>query len=281
MTKPSWIKVKALSEESYNQISSVSHKYDLHTVCEKALCPNINECWSARTATFLLMGDICTRNCRFCSVKTGNPKGYLDEDEPHNIAKAVKELGLKHIVLTSVDRDDLQDGGAEHLVKTILAVRSINPEASIEILIPDFKCNIESLKQIVKAKPDVIGHNIETVERLTPIIRDKRADYRNSLNILRMIKELNPGITIKSALQVGLGEAGFEVKQTITDLKENNVDIVVIGQYLRPTKNQIPVAEYISLKKFKEYENFAKRLQFRSIIASPLARSSYKAANCF
>ncbi|MDD3014361.1 MAG: lipoyl synthase [Candidatus Gastranaerophilales bacterium] len=277
-TKPDWIKVKALSETAYSTITSISHKYSLHTVCQEALCPNINECWSLRTATFLLLGDICTRNCRFCSVKTGNPDSYSDKEEPFNVAKAVKELDLKHIVLTSVDRDDLDDGGAEHFAKTIREINKINDNIAVEILIPDFNNKINSLEKVISAKPFIIGHNIETVERLSPLLRDKRAGYKKSLDILRNIKVLNSKINTKSAIQLGFGETEREIKQTLNDLKENYVDIIVMGQYLRPTDKQIQVTEYIHPDKFIEYKQYAENLGFLKVISSPLARSSYKEA---
>ncbi|OGI21607.1 MAG: lipoyl synthase [Candidatus Melainabacteria bacterium RIFOXYA12_FULL_32_12] len=279
--KPSWIKVKALSEESYNKITSISHKYNLYTICQEALCPNINECWSAKTATFLLMGEICTRNCLFCSVKTGNPKGYLDNNEPYNIAKAVKDLDLKYVVLTSVDRDDLEDGGSQHFAKTISEIKKINGKALVEVLIPDFKGNIEPLKNIIQAKPDVIGHNLETVKKLTPMVRDKRASYELSMRILKSIKDISNNILTKSSLQVGLGETELEIKQALRDLKEHKVDIVTIGQYLRPTEKQIPVQDYINPEIFEEYEIYAKNLDFLYVISGPLVRSSYKAAESF
>jgi len=277
-TKPDWIRVKALSEEAYSTITNISHKYNLHTVCQEALCPNINECWSSKTATFLLMGDICTRNCRFCSVKTGNPNCYPEKDEPFNIAKAVEELKLKHVVLTSVDRDDLEDGGAGHFAKTIREINKINGNIVIETLIPDFKGNNNLLEKVVSVKSGILGHNIETIERLSPFLRDKKADYKKSLNVLKSAKEINPVILTKSAIQLGFGETEGEIKQTLNNLKEHNVDIIVMGQYLRPTKKQIPVTEYIHPDKFLEYKDFAESLGFLRIISSPLARSSYKAA---
>jgi len=277
--KPQWIKVKALSEEAYSTIISVSRKYNLHTVCQEALCPNINECWSSRTATFLLMGNICTRNCRFCSVKTGNPHCYLDKEEPLNIAEAIREFGLKYVVLTSVDRDDLEDGGAEHFAETIREINRINSSTVIETLIPDFNCKISSLKKVISAKPYIIGHNIETVERLSPYLRDNRADYKKSLNVLKSVKKINPKILTKSAIQLGFGETEKEVKQTLNDLKGNSIDIIVIGQYLRPTNKQIQVVEYIHPDKFSQYKYYAESLGFLRVISFPLARSSYKAFN--
>ena len=279
--KPHWIKVKALSEISYKEIISISSKYSLNTVCQEAKCPNINECWSARTATFLLMGKICTRNCLFCDVKSGNPKGYLDRNEPINIARAINELNLKHAVLTSVSRDDLNDGGSRHYEESIREIKKLNSKVIIEALIPDFRVNKNSLNNIIQAKPAVISHNIETVERLSPIVRDKRANYGNSLNILGFIKEINPEIITKSSLLVGLGETDKEIEKSLTHLREHNVDIVVIGQYLRPGEKQLEVKDYIKLDKFKEYEAFAKDSGFLYVISDPLARSSYKAEEAY
>ena len=279
--KPQWIKVKALSEDIFDKIKSISLKYNLYTVCNEAKCPNINECYSANNATFLLMGKICTRNCSFCNVKTGNPKGYLDKSEPLNVAKALRELNLKYIVLTSVDRDDILEEGSTHFAQTIEKIRKLNRETIIEALIPDFLGNKDSLNTIINSKPDVISHNIETVERLSPVVRDKRASYRRSLNILQYIKEVSPKIITKSSILVGFSETGKEVERSLKDLKRHNVDIIVIGQYLRPTARQLEVKEYVKPSQFKEYENFAKSLGFPYVISSPLARTSYKAAEAF
>ncbi|EKE02221.1 MAG: hypothetical protein ACD_20C00410G0007 [uncultured bacterium] len=281
MQKPDWIKVKALSEDSYDKITTISKRYDLHTICQEALCPNINECWSAKTATFLLMGEVCTRNCRFCSVKTGNPEGYLDNDEPYNIAKAVQDLGLKYLVLTSVDRDDLFDGGAEHFARTIREIKKLNDKVIVEVLIPDFKGSIDSLKNIIKSAPDIIGHNIETVERLTPLIRDKRASYEQSLNIHRTIKDINKKMLTKSSIQVGFGETQQEIISALKDLRKYKTDIITIGQYLRPTEKQISVQEYIKPEIFRKYEKYAQNLGFSCVVSAPLARSSYRAAESF
>lgn len=275
--KPDWIKVKALSEESFLTITSISHKYNLHTVCQEALCPNINECWSSRTATFLLMGDVCTRNCRFCSVKSSNSPDFPDSEEPYNVAKAANELGLKYLVLTSVDRDDLEDGGAGHFAKTIREIKKLNKDTIIETLIPDFGGNLNSLAKIISAEPRIVGHNVETVERLSSLLRDKRASYKRSLDVLMTIKEIDPEIITKSALQLGLGETEEEIMKTLKDLKENNVDIVVMGQYLRPTDKQVPVEHYVHPGKFLQYKSYAESLGFLQVVSSPLARSSYKA----
>ena len=279
--KPAWIKAKGLSKEAHAKITSISSKFNLNTVCIEAKCPNINECWSAKHATFLLMGKICTRNCAFCDVHTGNPKGYLDKNEPWNAAKAIRELDLKYIVLTSVDRDDILEEGAAHFSKTIETTKKLNPKTLIEVLIPDFQGNKDSLNTIIHSKPDIISHNIETVRRLSPTIRDIRANYGRSLNILKYIKEINPKITTKSSILVGFSETDKEIEKTLNDLKQHAVDIVVIGQYLRPTVKQMDVKEYIKPEKFKEYEDFAKRSGFKHVISSPFARTSYKAIEAF
>lgn len=277
--KPDWIKVKALSDESYRQISSVSKKYSLHTICKEALCPNINECWSAKTATFLLMGNMCTRNCRFCNVKSGIPESLPDKNEPANIANAVKELGLKYVVLTSVDRDDLPDFGAKHFANVIKEIKNINPDILVEALIPDFEGHTRYLEKVILAKPHVLGHNLETVENLSPKIRDRRANYNTSLYLLKTIKEIAPNILTKSSIQLGFGETEIEVKKTLADLRVNRVDIVTIGQYLQPSEKQLPVVEFINPDKFKEYKEYGENLGIPVVLSTPLVRSSYKAAS--
>lgn len=266
-------KIKAISINTFTEMKRVLDSRKLHTVCEEALCPNINECWSHKTATFLLLGDVCTRNCRFCSVKTGTCGNVPDKKEPENIANAVKEMQLKHVVLTSTTRDDLTDGGTEHFVAAIRGIKSLDAGIKVEVLIPD---NID-ITGLIAAKPDVIAHNVETVRELTPKIRDKRASYEFSLEILRHIKEINSAILTKSSLLLGFGEAKVQVKATLDDLKENNVDIVVIGQYLRPSQSQLPVVEYIQLETFSEYEEYCRQIGIKSVISNPLARTSYKA----
>jgi len=262
-------KIKAISTQTFSRMRAVLDRHNLHTVCEEALCPNINDCWSAGTATFLLLGNVCTRNCRFCSVKTGDPKGFLDKNEPGNIATTIKELGLKYAVLTSVTRDDLSDGGAGHFAQTVKKIKN----ALVEVLIPD---NM-ALEALIEANPRVIAHNIETVRDLTPKIRDIKTDYGLSLKILGQIKEIKPDILTKSSLLLGFGETEAQVKAALEDLKSKNVDIVVIGQYLRPTKYQLPVKEYVSPDKFLDYERYCRKIGIQSVISQPLARSSYKA----
>ncbi|MEM2210226.1 MAG: lipoyl synthase [Nitrososphaerales archaeon] len=279
--KPSWLKVKLPSGDGYNQIQYQLRSFNLNTVCEEALCPNICECWNSGTLTFLLMGDTCTRSCKFCYIKSGNPKGWLDPLEPINVAKVVEKLNLKYVVLTSVDRDDLPDGGASHFAETIKAIRNVSNNVIIEALIPDFQCNIESLKKVVDSKPDVIGHNIETVERLTPFVRDPRASYQKSLNVLKNIKMLNPKIYTKSSLMLGLGERDDEVLKAMDDLRKAYVDILTIGQYLQPSRYHLPVVKYIPIEKFEYFKRKGEELGFLYVASNPLVRSSYKSSEYF
>lgn len=255
----------------------VLDKHRLHTICREAACPNISECWSARTATFLLMGDTCTRNCRFCSVNSGIPGEFPDKNEPDNIANAVKEMGLKYTVLTSVTRDDLYDGGAGHYAETVKKIKKFDKKIKVEALIPDFQGKSSALEKIIRSGTDVIAHNIETVRDLTPEIRDIKADYDLSLKILRDIKEIKPAILTKSSLLLGFKETECQVKAALRDLKKQNIDIVVIGQYLSPSKNQVPVKEYIRPEIFSRYEDYCRQIGITGVIASPLARTSFRA----
>jgi len=275
--EPEWLKTMAISENTHNKIKKLLDKHGLYTVCQESLCPNINECWSASTATFLLMGDTCTRNCTFCSVRTGNPGGILNPNEPENIAKAVKKLGLRYVVLTSVDRDDLEDGGAEHFSETIRVVKKLNPEIIVEALIPDFRGDITGLKRVVYSGVEVVAHNIETVRELSPIIRDNCASYDLSLEVLSLIKGIKPDIITKSSFMLGLGENDLQVMKSIMDLKRNSVDIITVGQYLQPTEKQMPVKNYVEPEKFREYEVFAREAGFSACLFHPFARSSFKA----
>jgi lipoic acid synthetase len=281
--KPDWIKIKLSFNEEFVKIRKTLKIKKLHTVCEEALCPNINECWGEGTATIMIMGDICTRGCRFCNVKTGNPGGYLDPEEPYRVAEAVKEWGLKYVVLTSVDRDDLPDGGAYHFAKTIRAIKSLDSSILVEPLIPDFQGNINSLKMVLDANPDVLAHNVETVERLSPAVRDKRANYSLSLKVLENSKKLRPDIYTKSSIMVGLGEKEEEVIKTLKDLRNVGVDIVTIGQYLRPSSHKkfFEVKEYVHPEKFEYYRKIALEIGFLYCASGPFVRSSYKAAEAF
>lgn len=279
--KPSWIRINLPLGEKYLRVREILRRYGLHTVCEEARCPNLGECWGMGTATFMILGDICTRHCRFCAVRRGNPKGRIDRDEPERIAQAVKELNLKYVVITSVDRDDLQDGGAEEFARTVTAIRREDSKIRVEILIPDFKGNLESLRKVVDVKPDVIGHNLETVERLTPFVRDRRAGYRLSLEVLKNIKNLNSHIVTKSGIMLGLGEEREEIIRTMEDMREVGVDILTLGQYLQPTLKHLSVKRYIPPAEFNEYREIGMEMGFRDIVAGPLVRSSYYAERSF
>lgn len=279
--KPEWLKIRPPSGENYKRIKSLLQETKLHTVCEEAHCPNVHECWGGGTATFMLMGDTCTRGCKFCAVKTGNPRGLLDKDEPVKISESIEKLRLDYVVLTSVDRDDLQDGGAGHFAQTIKEIKKRDSKVIVEVLIPDFKGNDESLAKIIEANPEVISHNIETVERLSPKVRDKRANYRQSLNLLKRVKEINPKIFTKTSIMLGLGETEEEVIQSMQDSREYNIDIFTLGQYLRPSKKHLPVMEYVTPEQFKKYKKIGKEIGFLYVASGPLVRSSYKAGEYF
>ena len=279
--KPKWIKAKLPTTKEFGKMRQILGNQSLHTVCEEAFCPNCTECWESGTATFLLMGDICTRGCRFCDVRTGNPRQILDQNEPINLAHAVRDLGLTYVVLTSVDRDDLRDGGANHLKNCIESIRELNPGVLIEILIPDFKGDIKSLKIIVKSKPNVIGHNIETTRQLTPKVRDKRASFEQSIRVLKNIKNLDPTILTKSSIMLGLGESDEQILDALKQLKKVNVDIVTLGQYLQPSKKNLEVVEYVEPEKFRFWERIASEMGFLYVASGPLVRSSYRAGEFY
>jgi len=273
MRKPDWLKVKILNED-LNKMEAFLRGLNLNSVCQSANCPNIGECFSRRTATFMIMGDVCTRNCRFCAVEKGKPLP-LDDDEPRRVAEATKRLDLKHVVVTCVTRDDLPDGGASHFEKTIFELKKL-PGVTIEVLVSDFMGNIDSIATVVNAKPDIINHNVETVPRLYEKVRPK-ADYQTSLNLLKKSKEFDRNILTKSGMMVGLGETQDEVIQVMKDLREIDCDMLTIGQYLRPSLKHIEVVEYITPQKFKEYEEIGYELGFKYVASGPLVRSSYHA----
>ncbi len=276
MSLPQWLKKRAPREEVLREIKGLLRSYALHTVCEEAQCPNIGECFQKRTATFLILGDRCTRNCRFCAIKKEAPLP-LDSQEPENVAQAVKKLGLRYVVITSVTRDDLPDGGAEQFAQTIKEIRRVNgDEIRVEILIPDFKGSLFSLKKVMEAKPDVLNHNLETISHLYPQVRPQ-ADYERSLELLKRSKELDSSIYTKSGLMVGLGESFTEVIETMDDLREVECDILTIGQYLRPSFQHLAVKEFVTPDRFKEYEEIGQSLDFSYIASSPFTRSSYQA----
>ncbi len=277
--KPDWIRVKAPNSKVFNSTNNILKKNNLVTVCEEAACPNISECWQKKHATFMILGDICTRACAFCNVKTGKP-GYIDKDEPKKIARSTIELGLKHIVITSVDRDDLEDGGAQHFVDVIEEIKNVNSNSTIEILTPDFNKKPKAIDILSKSLPDVFNHNLETVPRLYPSIRPG-SRYFVSLKLLNEIKSLNPEIFTKSGLMVGLGESKEEICQVMDDLRSANVDFLTIGQYLPPTPKHAKLAKFITPDEFDEYKKIAYSKGFLMVSSSPLTRSSYHASEDF
>jgi lipoic acid synthetase len=273
--RPSWLKVKLPSGENYFRLKALVREQHLNTVCEDARCPNIGECWGSGTATFMILGEICTRACKFCAVKTGLPPGY-DLDEPRRIAEAIQSLGLRYAVITSVDRDDLDDGGAYIFAETIRRTREACPGIRLEVLIPDFRGNVDSLEAVVKAMPDVLGHNVETIPRLYSLAR-AGSNYRRSLDHLRHAKSFGVPVTTKSGIMLGLGEGKEEVFAVLEDLLEAGVDIVTLGQYLQPTREHLPVERFYTPQEFDEYRDYAYSLGFRRVASGPLVRSSYHA----
>lgn len=271
--RPEWLKVRAPGGDDYARIKSMMRSKALHTVCEEARCPNISECWNAGTATFMIHGDTCTRSCGFCAVKTGRPLP-VDHDEPRRVAEAVAAMNLKHAVITSVNRDELKDGGSIIWAETIAAVRQSSPQTTIEVLIPDFKGNMVNLRRIVDAKPDVLNHNTETVPRLYKHVRPQ-GRYPWTLEVLRQAKEL--GMRTKTGVMLGLGETPTEIMQTMSDLSEVSVDVLTLGQYLQPTKNHLPVDRFVHPDEFKHYEVEGLKMGFNVVESGPLVRSSYHA----
>ena len=318
MRKPGWLKTRLPSGQEFEQLGRRLQKYGLNTVCSAARCPNLAECWERGTATFMILGSTCTRNCRFCSVPTGNPRGVLDREEPERVALAVAELGLRYVVLTSVDRDDLADLGAGAFARTLHAIRNkpcagadpglssasldaeeadeigggpvqsgVKREASsvepprVEVLTPDFGARKELIRQVVEAGPDVFGHNIETVQRLSDGVRDPRASFRRSLSVLETAKRLAPQMKTKSGLMVGLGETDDEIVDTLRNLRSVGCNIVTIGQYLQPDRRCLPVQRYVAPEQFARYESRALEMGFTRAFCGPLVRSSYRAAEVF
>ena len=273
--KPEWLKVKSFTSENRDSVEKLLAKLSLHTVCEEASCPNLMECFSRKTATFMILGRICTRNCTFCDVSRGCPTG-VDETEPMRVAEACRELGLRHVVVTSVTRDDLPDGGAEHFAKTIKAIKALCPNLYIEVLIPDFQGNVDALEIVLEAKPDILNHNLETIQRLYPAVR-AMAGYSRSLELLENAKKSAPSIFTKSGIMVGLGEKQDEVVEVLKHLREVGCDFLTIGQYLAPSKNHHPVVEYVHPDVFEFYRQKALELGFKHVASAPLVRSSYMA----
>lgn len=272
---PSWIKRRFPPQEEWEGVQKLLRTLALHTVCESARCPNIGECFRRGTATFLILGNVCTRSCRFCAVAKGTP-GSPDPEEPERVAEAARKLNLKHVVITSVTRDDLPDGGAGHFAATIMAIRRVLPQATVEVLVPDFQGKEEALSIVLAARPHVLNHNVETVPRLYPSVRPQ-ANYERSLWLLGRAKEKAPDILTKSGLMVGLGETREEVEGVLRDLKSVQCDIVTIGQYLRPSVRHLPVAAYIPPEEFEYYREYALRLGFLGVASGPFVRSSYRA----
>ena len=282
--RPDWLKVRIPHSKKYHEIKELLASKQLVTVCQEALCPNIEECWKSGTATFMLMGDTCTRACKFCSIKTGNPQGILDSEEPQKVGSAIASMNLNYVVLTSVDRDDLLDFGAAHFAETIGTIKSQNPKVLIEVLTPDFNGDKNCIEKVLLAKPDVFAHNIETVESLTPQVRDRRSSYRQSLDVLHLAKSINPKIITKTSIMLGVGELKEEVIQTLNDLRQVDCNIVTFGQYLSPTKRHdryLPVHEYVHPEVFDEFKTIAEDLNFLYVASGPLVRSSYRAAELF
>ena len=271
--KPDWLKIRLPRGDQYAEMAKIVREHALHTICSSGMCPNQAECWSRKTATFMILGDVCTRGCKFCATKTGKPLP-TDNDEPSRVADSIRLMGLKHAVITSVTRDDLPDGGAAHWASVVGAVRRVNPGTTIELLIPDLDAVPASLDIVIAARPDIIGHNIETVERLTPQVRS-RAEYRTSLETIRYIA--SQGMVAKSGIMVGMGETEDEVLQTLGDLREAGCNIVTLGQYLRPTMQHWPVAEYVTPEQFEKYKQEALARGFSYVASAPLVRSSYMA----
>ena len=279
--KPHWLKAKLPTKTEFKTIKKVLNKQNLHTVCEEAFCPNHAECWESGTATFLLMGSYCTRSCRFCDVETRNPHQQLDSEEPMKLAQSVNEIGIKYVVLTSVTRDDLPDGGASHISRCILEIRKSNPNILIEVLISDLQGDLSALRKIIETNPNVLGHNIETTESLTSIVRDKRASFKQSIKVLENIKEIDPQILTKSSIMLGLGESEKDILNALKELKRVKVDIVTLGQYLQPSRRHLNVVDYIEPRKFEYWKKVALEMGFLYIASGPLVRSSYKAGEFY
>jgi lipoyl synthase len=275
--KPAWLRVRVGGGERYESVRQTVKSHRLATVCEESHCPNIGECWNNGTATIMLMGAVCTRACRFCAVDTGNPKGWLDPAEPAHAAESVRLMGLRYVVLTSVDRDDLADGGAAHYAACIRAIKAANPLTAVEALTPDFQGSRAAVETVVDAGLDVFAQNLETVERLTHVVRDPRAGYQQTLDVLAHAKAHRPGILTKSSLMVGLGETDAEIRRGLEDLRRHDVDIVTLGQYLRPTLNHLPVERWVPPETFEAYRAFGLELGFLEVASGPLVRSSYRA----
>ena len=275
--KPKWLRAKLPSGANYSGVRQTVHDHRLSTVCEESMCPNIGECWNNGTATIMVMGSVCTRACRFCAVDTGNPRGWLDPQEPSNTARAVQLMQLEYVVITSVDRDDLDDGGAAHYADCVREIRKLNPGTAVEALTPDFNGVLAHVDAVLASGPEVFAQNIETVERLTHPVRDPRAGYQQTIEVLAHAKQSRPEVLTKTSLMLGLGERDHEIMETLYDLRDAGVDIVTLGQYLRPTANHLAIDRYISPGEFDAYRQEGLDIGFLEIVAGPLVRSSYRA----
>ncbi len=275
--KPDWLKVALPSGTKYKEVKGTVREHRLSTVCEEAMCPNIGECWNAGTATIMLMGSVCTRACRFCAVDTGNPKGRLDPDEPRLAATSVQLMGLKYVVLTSVDRDDLPDGGAGHYAACIREIKRVNSETAVEALTPDFGGVTDNVQKVLDAGVEIYAQNLETVRRLTHPVRDPRAGYDQTLSVLAYAKKSRPDVLTKTSLMLGLGETDDEILEAMDDLRSAGLDIVTFGQYLRPTASHLPVVRYVPPEDFNRYREIGLKKGFLEVVSGPLVRSSYRA----
>jgi lipoic acid synthetase len=278
--KPDWLKVKLPGGENYLKLRSIVRERNLHTVCQEAMCPNIAECWGVGTATFMILGDTCTRGCRFCNVKTGRPNP-VDPLEAAKLARSIEELGLQYAVITCVDRDDLPDGGARQMAEAIRAIKRRTPQVRVEVLTSDYRGDLAAVRTVVDAGPDVYAHNIETTRALTRTVRDRRCGYDQSLDVLRFVKSARPDMLTKSSIMLGLGESDEDVLQAARDLRAIGVDIITFGQYLQPTKKHLPVVEFVTPEKFAWFARQVKPLGFRQVVSGPLVRSSYHAEQAF
>ncbi|MEH6518183.1 MAG: lipoyl synthase [Halioglobus sp.] len=277
LPKPDWLRIKARGGETYERVKGIVHEHSLATVCEEAKCPNMSECWSAGTATIMLMGDVCTRACRFCAVNTGNPNGWLDLQEPENTARSVKLMGLKYVVLTSVNRDDLPDGGAGHYAACVKRVKELNPDTGVEALTPDFLGALGDVETVIDSGIEVFAQNVETVKRLTHPVRDPRATYEQTLAVLAHAKTYRPSVLTKTSVMLGLGETEQELAETMDDLRAAKVDILTLGQYLQPTANHYPIDRYVTPEEFEKYRELGLAKGFMEVVSGVLVRSSYRA----
>jgi lipoic acid synthetase len=277
LKKPSWLRIKAKGGAVYDKTKSIVHEHKLSTVCEEAMCPNISECWSSGTATIMLMGDVCTRACRFCAVNTGNPNGWLDKDEAKNTAASVKLMGLKYLVLTSVNRDDIHDGGAGHYADVVKRVKAENPDVAVEALTPDFEGVFDCIETVVDSGIEVFAQNVETVKRLTHPVRDPRATYEQTLAVLKHAKQYKPEVLTKTSIMLGLGETEEEIIEAMDDLRAINCDILTFGQYLQPTENHLPIERYVTPEEFEKYRQWGLEKGFLEVVSGAFVRSSYRA----